>query len=75
MQEPDPRSPTDADRLGRADLKLSSAVRRLRRFWRTIPSAAGMATTDALERRRLDLRGKSEATDVLVLRLPVGTPR
>jgi adenylate cyclase len=37
--------------------------------------AAGMATTDALERRRLDLRGKSEATDVLVLRLPVGTPR
>ncbi len=37
--ESDPTSPTDARRLGRADLKLSPRVRRLRRFWRTIPSA------------------------------------
>ena len=37
--ESDPTSPTDARRLGRADLKVSPRVRRLRRFWRTIPSA------------------------------------
>ena len=37
--ESDPTSATDARRLGRADLKLSPRVRRLRRFWRTIPSA------------------------------------
>ena len=35
----DPRSHTDASRMGRADLKLSPRVRRLRRFWRTVPSA------------------------------------
>ena len=31
--------------------------------------AAGSDSTDRLERRRLDLRGKSEATDVFVLTL------
>ena len=34
-----PRSDTDAGRMGRADLKSSTRVRRLRRFWRSIPSA------------------------------------
>ena len=37
--ESDPTSSADARRLGRADLKLSPRVRRLRRFWRAIPSA------------------------------------
>ena len=37
--DPDPSSQTDARRMGRADLKMSPTVRRLRRFWRTIPSA------------------------------------
>ena len=37
--ESDPTSPTDARRLGRADLKISPRVRRLRRFWRAVPSA------------------------------------
>ena len=36
---PERPSQTDAGRLGRADLKLSPTVRRLRAFWRTIPSA------------------------------------
>ncbi|MBA2633599.1 MAG: adenylate/guanylate cyclase domain-containing protein [Chloroflexi bacterium] len=35
----DPRSHTGAERMGRADLKLDRRVRRLRRLWRTIPSA------------------------------------
>ena len=35
----DPRSDSDASRMGRADLKLSPRVRRLRRFWRAVPSA------------------------------------
>ena len=37
--EPALASDTDAGRIGRADLKSSQRVRRLRRFWRTIPSA------------------------------------
>jgi adenylate cyclase len=41
--EPPPRRETTPDpdpgRMGRADFKLSSRVRRLRRFWRAIPSA------------------------------------
>ncbi len=36
---PDLPSPTDADGMGQADLKMSPKVRQLRRFWRTIPSA------------------------------------
>ena len=39
QDEPDPPSSTDAEGMGRADLKVSPRVRRLRRFWRTIPSA------------------------------------
>jgi len=35
----DPRSHTGAERMGRADLKFDRRVRRLRRLWRTIPSA------------------------------------
>jgi adenylate cyclase len=38
-RDPDHRSETDAGRMGKADLKISPRVRRLRRFWRTIPSA------------------------------------
>ena len=37
--DPDPRSREDARRMGRADLKLSPRVRRLRRMWRALPSA------------------------------------
>jgi adenylate cyclase len=37
--DPDPHLESAAQRMGRADLKLSPRVRRLRRFWRTIPSA------------------------------------
>ena len=37
--------------------------------------AAGSDSTDRLERRRLDLRGKSEATDVFVLTLAGATVR
>jgi adenylate cyclase len=32
-------SETGPDRMGRADLKLAPSVRRLRRMWRTVPSA------------------------------------
>ena len=32
-------SETGPDRMGRADLKIAPRVRRLRRFWRTVPSA------------------------------------
>jgi len=42
MDRPPPadhESPTDPSRMGRADLKIGRHVRRLRRFWRTIPSA------------------------------------
>ena len=38
-EAPERPPPTDAERMGRADLKISPQVRRLRRFWRTIPSA------------------------------------
>jgi len=37
--EPEPPSQTDVGRMGRADLKMSPRVRRLRRMWRAIPSA------------------------------------
>jgi adenylate cyclase len=37
--EPEPPSQTDAGRMGRADLKISPRVRRLRRMWRALPSA------------------------------------
>jgi adenylate cyclase len=45
VMEPQPpppsgaRSPGDADRLGRAEYKAGTKLRRLRRMWRTIPSA------------------------------------
>jgi adenylate cyclase len=39
----------------------------------TSASAAALPLEDVRERRRLDLRGRSEATDVLVLKLPVGS--
>jgi adenylate cyclase len=35
----DPGSNDDPGRMGRADLKSSARVRRIRRFWRSIPSA------------------------------------
>lgn len=38
-RNPDPFLDGAPERMGRADLKLSPRVRRLRRFWRTIPSA------------------------------------
>jgi len=38
-RDPDPLSDNAPERLGRADLKISPHVRRLRRFWRAIPSA------------------------------------
>ena len=38
-RNPDPFLDSAPERMGRADLKLSPRVRRLRRFWRTIPSA------------------------------------
>ena len=38
-RNPDPLSDSAPERMGRADLKLSPRVRRLRRFWRTVPSA------------------------------------
>jgi hypothetical protein len=37
--------------------------------------AAALVTTDTPEHRRLDLRGRSDATDVLVLRLPAAPDR
>jgi adenylate cyclase len=38
-REPDQLPPTDADRLGQADFKISARVRQVRRMWRTLPSA------------------------------------
>jgi adenylate cyclase len=35
----DDPSETGPDRMGRADLRLTPRVRRIRRFWRTVPSA------------------------------------
>lgn len=37
--EPMQHSETGSGRMGRSDLKRSARIRRLRRFWRTIPSA------------------------------------
>jgi adenylate cyclase len=37
--QPDPSSDTAPERMGSADLKIGPRVRRLRRMWRTVPSA------------------------------------